>query len=211
MDPNKLTVKAQEALGKAAERARVSGNPELTPLHLLAGLLADQGSVAESLLRGAGADVETLRRDTDDALGKLPSMQGAAASPQASLALRETLERATKEADDMGDDYIASEHLLIALAERSGAAKDMLRRQNVSKDGLLEGLKSIRGGKRVTDPNAEDLYDALQKYARDLTAAAEAGKIDPVIGRDDEIRRVVQVLSRRTKKQSRLDRRTWRR
>ncbi len=199
MDPNKLTVKAQEALGKAAERARVSGNPELTPLHLLAGLLADQGSVAESLLRGAGADVETLRRDTDDALGKLPSMQGAAASPQASLALRETLERATKEADDMGDDYIASEHLLIALAERSGAAKDMLRRQNVSKDGLLEGLKSIRGGKRVTDPNAEDLYDALQKYARDLTAAAEAGKIDPVIGRDDEIRRVVQVLSRRTK------------
>ncbi len=199
MDPTKLTVKAQEALGTAAERARVAGNPELTPLHLLAGLLAEHGSVAESLLRGAGGDVDTLRRETDDALDKLPSMKGAATSPQASLALRETLERATKESQEMGDDYVASEHVLIALAEHSGAAKDILRRQNVTKTALLEGLKNIRGGKRVTDPNAEDLYDALQKYARDLTAAAEAGKVDPVIGRDDEIRRVVQVLSRRTK------------
>ena len=161
MDPTKLTVKAQEALGTAAERARVAGNPELTPLHLLAGLLAEQGSVAESLLRSAGADVETLRRETDDALEKLPSMQGAATSPQASLALRETLERATKESQEMGDDYVASEHVLIALAEHSGAAKDILRRQNVTKNALLDGLKNIRGGKRVTDPNAEDLYDCL--------------------------------------------------
>ena len=199
MDPTKLTVKAQEALGRAAERARVAGNPELTPLHLLAGLLAEHGSVAESLLRGAGGDVDALRRETDEALDKLPSMKGAATSPQASLALRETLERATKESQEMGDDYVASEHVLIALAEHSGTAKDILRRQNVTKNALLEGLKNIRGGKRVTDPNAEDLYDALQKYARDLTAAAEAGKVDPVIGRDDEIRRVVQVLSRRTK------------
>ena len=199
MDPNKLTVKAQEALATAAERARITGNPELTPLHLLAGLLAEQGSVAESLLRGIGADVEALRRDTDDALGKLPSMKGAATSPQASLALRETLDRALAESKEMGDDYVASEHVLIALAESSGPAKDVLRRENVTKKGLLEALKSLRGGQRVTDPNAEDLYGALEKYARDLTAAAEAGKVDPVIGRDDEIRRVVQVLSRRTK------------
>ena len=199
MDPTKLTVKAQEALGTAAERARVAGNPELTPLHLLAGLLAEHGSVAESLLRGAGGDVDALRRETDEALDKLPSMKGAATSPQASLGLRETLERATKESQEMGDDYVASEHVLIALAEHSGTAKDILRCQNVTKNALLEGLKNIRGDKRVTDPNAEDLYDALQKYARDLTAAAEAGKVDPVIGRDDEIRRVVQVLSRRTK------------
>jgi len=199
MDPTKLTVKAQEALATAAERARITGNPELTPLHLLAGLLAEHGSVAESLLRGIGADVETLRRDTDDALGKLPSMQGAATAPQASLALRETLDRALAESQEMGDDYVASEHVLIALAEHSGPAKDVLRRENVTKKALLEALKQVRGGKRVTDPNAEELYGALEKYARDLTAAAEAGKIDPVIGRDDEIRRVVQVLSRRTK------------
>jgi ATP-dependent Clp protease ATP-binding subunit ClpB len=199
MDPNKLTVKAQEALATAAERARITGNPELTPLHLLAGLLAEQGSVAESLLRGVGADVEALRRDTDDALAKLPSMQGAATSPQASLGLREVLDRALAESQEMGDDYVASEHVLIALAEHSGPAKDVLRRANVTKRALLEALKSVRGGKRVTDPNAEALYGALEKYALDLTAAAEAGKVDPVIGRDDEIRRVVQVLSRRTK------------
>ncbi|MGI9117814.1 MAG: Clp protease N-terminal domain-containing protein, partial [Gaiellales bacterium] len=199
MDPTKLTVKAQEALATAAERARVSGNPELTPLHLLAGLLAEQGSVAESLLRGVGADVEALRRDADDALAKLPSMQGAATAPQASLGLRETLDRALAESQEMGDDYVASEHVLIALAELSGAPKDILRRQNATKKALLEALASVRGGQRVTDPNAEDLYGALEKYARDLTAAAEAGKVDPVIGRDDEIRRVVQVLSRRTK------------
>ena len=199
MDPTKLTVKAQEALGTAAERARVNGNPELTPLHLLAGLLAEQGSVAESLLRGVGADVEALRRDADDALGRLPSMQGAQTAPQASLALREALDRALAESQEMGDEYVASEHVLIALAEQSGAAKDVLRRQSVTKSALLEALKSLRGGQRVTDPNAEDLYGALEKYARDLTAAAEAGKVDPVIGRDDEIRRVVQVLSRRTK------------
>jgi ATP-dependent Clp protease ATP-binding subunit ClpB len=195
MDPTKLTVKAQEALATAAERARVTGNPELTPLHLL----AEQGSVAESLLRGIGADVETLRRDTDDALDKLPSMQGAATAPQASLALRETLDRAVAESQEMNDEFVASEHVLIALTELSGATKDILRRANVTKKALLEALKSLRGGKRVTDPNAEDLYGALEKYARDLTAAAEAGKVDPVIGRDDEIRRVVQVLSRRTK------------
>ena len=199
MDPNKLTVKAQEALATAAERARITGNPELTPLHLLAGLLAEQGSVAESLLRGVGADVEALRRDTDDALAKLPSMQGAATAPQASLALREVLDRSLAESQDMGDDYVASEHVLIALAEHSGPAKDVLRRGNATKQALLEALKSVRGGKRVTDPNAEALYGALEKYALDLTAAAEAGKVDPVIGRDDEIRRVVQVLSRRTK------------
>ena len=199
MDPTKLTVKAQEALATAAERARITGNPELTPLHLLAGLLAEQGSVAETLLRGVGADTEALRRDTDDALAKLPSMQGASTAPQASLALRETLDRALAESQEMGDDYVASEHVLIALAEHSGPAKDVLRRENVTKKALLEALKQVRGGKRVTDPNAEDLYGALEKYARDLTAAAEAGKVDPVIGRDDEIRRVVQVLSRRTK------------
>ncbi len=199
MDPTKMTVKAQEALATAAERARVAGNPELTPLHLLAGLLHEQGAVAEMLLKGAGADTEALRREADDALAKLPAMQGAATAPQAALALREALERANAEARGMGDEFVASEHLLIALAEQSGQAKDLLRRQNVTKDALLEALKAVRGGQRVTDPNAEDLYGALEKYARDLTAAAEAGKVDPVIGRDDEIRRVVQVLSRRTK------------
>jgi ATP-dependent Clp protease ATP-binding subunit ClpB len=199
MDPTKMTVKAQEALATAAERARVAGNPELTPLHLLAGLLHEQGAVAEMLLKGAGADTQALRRETDDALARLPAMQGAATAPQAALALREALDRAQAEAQGMGDEFVASEHLLIALAEQSGQAKDLLRRQSVTKDALLEALKAVRGGQRVTDPNAEDLYGALEKYARDLTAAAEAGKVDPVIGRDDEIRRVVQVLSRRTK------------
>jgi len=199
MDPNTFTVKAQEAIGAASERARALGNPELTPLHLLGGLLAERGSVAESLMVGVGADPEALRASVDEAVDALPRMQGAATIPQASLAFRETMERAKREATEMGDEYVASEHLLIALADHSGTAKDLLRRQNVTKAVLLEALKGLRGGQRVTDPNAEDRYGALEKYARDLTAAAEAGKIDPVIGRDDEIRRVVQVLSRRTK------------
>ena len=199
MDPNSLTVKAQEAIATAQERARAMGNPELTPLHLLGGLVAERGSVAEALLAGIGADVEALRRSVEDALDALPRMQGATTAPQASLAFREVLDRAKAEAAEMGDDYIASEHLVIALAEHSGTAKDLLRRQNVTKNALVEALRGLRGGRRVTDPNAEDLYGALEKYARDLTAAAEAGKVDPVIGRDDEIRRVVQVLSRRTK------------
>ena len=200
MDFNRLTVKAQEAVQAAAERARTAGNPELTAIHLLLALVAESDSVADTLLASAGVDVAALRRAAEEDLAKLPRASGAGSSlPQPSLGFRTVLDRAEVEAKALTDEYVATEHLLIALTEERGRARELLSAQGATKDKLLEALRGVRGGQRVTDQNAEDRYGALSKFAVDLTARAEAGKIDPVIGRDDEIRRIVQVLSRRTK------------
>jgi ATP-dependent Clp protease ATP-binding subunit ClpB len=201
MDFSKLTVKAQEAVQSAAERARAAGNPELTAPHLLLALLAESDSVAERLLAAAGADPAALRATIEGDVARLPRVSGApgGSAPSASLAFRTALDRAEQEARELGDDYVATEHLLIALAEERGRAREALAAQGVTKERLLEALRAVRGGQRVTDPNAEDRYGALSKFAHNLTAQAAAGKVDPVIGRDQEIRRVVQVLSRRTK------------
>jgi ATP-dependent Clp protease ATP-binding subunit ClpB len=201
MDFSKLTVKAQEAMQGAVERARANGNPELTAPHLLLALVAERDSVADALLSGSGVDTRALRSDVEAALEKLPKVSGTATtgSPQPSLAFRSVLDRAAKEAGELGDDFVATEHLLLALLEERGRSRELLEAHGASRNAIMEALRKLRGGQRVTDPNAEDRYDALRKYARDLTAAAEAGKLDPVIGRDAEIRRVVQVLSRRTK------------
>ncbi len=199
MDLNKLTIKAQEAVQGAAERARASGHPEVTAPHLLLALIAESDSVADTLLAGAGADTRALRTAIEADLAKLPRASGAATAPQASLGFRTVLDRAAHEARTLSDDYVATEHLLIALADERGRAREILAAAHVSRDGLLESLRSVRGGQRVTDQNAEDRYGALSKFAIDLTARASAGKVDPVIGRDNEIRRVIQVLSRRTK------------
>jgi ATP-dependent Clp protease ATP-binding subunit ClpB len=200
MDFNRLTVKAQEAVQAAAERARVAGNPELTAIHLLVALVAESDSVADTLLASAGVDVAALRRAAEEDLAKLPRATGAGSSlPQPSLGFRTVLDRAEVEAKALTDEYVATEHLLIALTEERGRARELLSAQGATKANLLEALRGIRGGQRVTDQNAEDRYGALSKFAVDLTARAEAGKTDPVIGRDDEIRRIVQVLSRRTK------------
>ncbi len=200
MDFNRLTVKAQEAVQSAAERARAAGNPELTAIHLLLALVAESDSVADTLLASAGVDVTALRRAAETDLEKLPRATGASSSPpQPSLGFRTVLDRAEVEAKELTDEYVATEHLLIALTEERGRARELLAAQGATKAKLLEALRGVRGGQRVTDQNAEDRYGALSKFAVDLTARAEAGRVDPVIGRDDEIRRIVQVLSRRTK------------
>jgi ATP-dependent Clp protease ATP-binding subunit ClpB len=180
MDFNKLTVKAREAVAAALEAARRRGNPEVYPEHLAVTLLEQE--LPQQLV----PDVAALRAQAEQTLRSKPRLEGAAQEPRASAAFNRLLDKAFDEAKRMQDDYVASEHLLLAL--------DL-----VPRDQLLARIEQVRGGQRVTSPEAESTYQALEKFGRDLTAAAEAGKLDPVIGRDEEIRRVIQVLSRRTK------------
>ncbi len=200
MDLQKLTVKAQEAVQAAAETARRRTHPAIEPAHLLSAFLADDAGLAVTLLRGLGANLDALAARTDAALDALPRVTGASVSGQSiSGALNAVFDAALKEAGALTDDYVATEHLLMALAAAPGPAGDALRQQNATRDAILGALAGVRGGQRVQDPYAESKYDALNKYARDLNEAARKGKVDPVIGRDDEIRRVLQILSRRTK------------
>ncbi|HMI98552.1 MAG TPA: ATP-dependent chaperone ClpB [Gaiellaceae bacterium] len=180
MDFNKLTIKSQEAIAAAQEDARRRGNPEIYPEHLLLALL-DQ-----DLPRELVPDPDDLRAKTEAALREKPSLQGAAQQPSASTAFSRVLDRAEEEMRKLEDEFISTEHLLLAL-------------DAVPRDELLARLKEVRGGQRVTSQNPEGTYQALEKFGRDLTELAEQGKLDPVIGRDEEIRRVIQVLSRRTK------------
>jgi ATP-dependent Clp protease ATP-binding subunit ClpB len=180
MDFNKLTVKSQEAIAAAQEDARRRGNPEIYPEHLLLALLDQE------LPRELVPDAAALRAETEARLQSKPSLQGAAQQPNASTAFSKVLDRAEDEMRKLEDEFISTEHLLLAL-------------DAVPRDDLLARLKEVRGGQRVTSQNPEGTYQALEKFGRDLTELAEQGKLDPVIGRDEEIRRVIQVLSRRTK------------
>jgi ATP-dependent Clp protease ATP-binding subunit ClpB len=181
MDFNKLTIKSQEAIAAAQEDARRRGNPEIHPEHLVLALLE------QDLPRDLVPDVEELRAKAEADLARRPSMQGAAnLQPQVSNAFRKVLDRADEEMRKLEDEFVSTEHLLLAL-------------DVVPRDELLAGLKEVRGGQRVTSQDPESTYQALEKFGRDLTELAEQGKLDPVIGRDEEIRRVIQVLSRRTK------------
>jgi ATP-dependent Clp protease ATP-binding subunit ClpB len=189
MDFQKLTVKAQEAFASAQGDAIARGNPELTPAHLLAALIDQEGGVAPRMLEKAGESPAAVRARLEEQLAELPRMQGATAQPQASRALRSALERAFAEAEGLKDEYVAVEHLLLALAETGG----------LDRQAILKALVDVRGGQRANSPDAEGNYAALEKFGRDLTELAERGKLDPVIGRDEEVRRVIQVLSRRTK------------
>ncbi len=184
MDFNTLTIKSQEAVAAAQERARRLGNPELYPEHLLLALLDQE--LPRTLCERSGYDPGTLRAEAEQRLAAKPRIEGATQQPTMSAALGKVLDRASDEARKLEDDYVSTEHLLLAL-------------DVVDRSSLLEALKAVRGGQRVTSPNPESGYQALEKFGRDLTAAAESGKLDPVIGRDEEIRRVIQVLSRRTK------------
>ena len=200
MNLNNYTVKAQEAVQSAVEIAQANTNQGLEPAHLLKALLQDEGGLATTLLGSLGANLDYLGAKTDEALGTLPKVSGASVQgTYLGTHMGPVLDAAKKEADALGDEYVATEHLLVALAEAPEASGEALRNQNVTKARLLEALQGVRGGQRVTDPYAESKYDALNRYARDLNEAARKGKIDPVIGRDDEIRRVLQILSRRTK------------
>jgi ATP-dependent Clp protease ATP-binding subunit ClpB len=184
MDFNRLTLKSQEALAGAQELARRMGNPELTPDHLTLALLDQE--LPRTLVERAGHDVAQVRSEAEARLAQQPSVSGGTAQPQASARLTRLLDSAFDEMHTLGDEYVSVEHLVLAL-------------EIVPRDRLLEALQNVRGGQKVTSQDPEGSYQALEKYGRDLTALAEAGKLDPVIGRDEEIRRVIQVLSRRTK------------
>jgi ATP-dependent Clp protease ATP-binding subunit ClpB len=184
MDFNRLTIKSQEAVAGASELARRRGNPEVYPEHLVLALLDQE--LPRTLVERAGSSVSALRAETEAALSQKPSIGGAQQQPRASAALSALLDRSEDEMRKLEDEFVSTEHLLLAL--------DL-----VPRDALLAALKEVRGSQRVTSQDPEGSYQALEKFGRDLTALAEQGKLDPVIGRDEEIRRVVQVLSRRTK------------
>ncbi|HXE76492.1 MAG TPA: ATP-dependent chaperone ClpB [Candidatus Xenobia bacterium] len=196
---DKLTVKAQQALADAQERAAQLNHQELTGLHLLSALLAQQDGIVPPLLAKLGVRPESVALEVDRELASLPKVQG---NIQVYLGpgLEEVLRQAFQQADSFKDDYVSTEHLLLGLVEHKGQpAQRILLRHGVTRDAILRALAAVRGSQRVTDPDPESKYQALERYARDLTELARRGKLDPVIGRDDEIRRVIQVLSRRTK------------
>ncbi len=187
-DPNRWTLKTQEALRDAIALAKESHNPEVGPDHLLSAALSQDGGVAIPLLDRLGVAPLSVRNKIAESLAKIPKAYGTA-EPSLSRELSDAFERADKARTEMGDEYLSVEHLLLALSDRLG----------VNRDDLLRALQAVRGSHRVTSQNPEDQYQSLEKYGRDLTELARQGKLDPVIGRDDEIRRVIQVLSRRTK------------
>ncbi len=188
LSPDRWTIKTQEAFSAAVERARAANNPEVTPDHLLAAVLGQADGIAGPLLERLGVEPAVLRSRVEDALSRLPHAVGGA-EPGINRELRDVLATADSVRADMGDDYLSVEHLLMAMAGRLG----------VDRDQLLAALRDVRGSHRVTTQNPEESFQALERYGRDLTALARQGKLDPVIGRDEEVRRVIQVLSRRTK------------
>ncbi|MFJ4666558.1 ATP-dependent chaperone ClpB [Kitasatospora purpeofusca] len=200
MDASKFTTKTQDALSAAIRQAGAAGNPDVKPVHILIALLEQPEGIAGPLLEAVGADVSAIDTDARRQLTGLPSASGSTvAAPQLARDTMAVLTEAGKRADDLDDQYVSTEHLLVGLAAEGGAVAELLVRQGATAKALLAAFKDVRGSARVTSPDPEGTYKALEKYGTDLTQAARDGKLDPVIGRDQEIRRVVQVLSRRTK------------
>ena len=199
MRMDKLTIKAQEAMMDAQNVADQSGHQELTPEHLLLALLTQEEGIVTPILQKVGVDPVAVRTRIQSVLDKMPKISGVTGQMYISPVLKAVLDKAWDEAQRMKDEYVSTEHMLVGVAEAQGEAGDTLRSMGASKDKIYKALVEVRGSARVTDQNPEEKYQALEKYGRDLTEAARKGKLDPVIGRDEEIRRVVQVLSRRTK------------
>ena len=196
---NQYTLRTTEALQSAFKAAAARGNPETTPTHLLQALIDQEEGVASNLLAKVGVSAQMLSTELRTALDRLPSAEGGS-DPQPSRSLRAVLDQATKLAPQFQDQYISVEHLLLAIvAVNNTTAAKILAGQGVTHDSLLAAVQELRGSHRVTDENPEAKYEALKNYGRDLTELAHSGKLDPVIGRDEEIRRVMQVLTRRTK------------
>ncbi len=195
---DKFTIKAQEAVQAAVELAANRGNPQVTPVHLIQALLAEREGIVRPLLEKIGTDRGHLERIVEAELSHLPKVSGGA-QPQPDQELIKVFEAATTESHQMKDEFVSTDHLLLALAKVSSKAKNVLQLAAIGEKELLAGLQSVRGQSRVTDQNPEEKFQALEKYGIDLTKRASQGKLDPVIGRDAEIRRVIQVLSRRTK------------
>ncbi|MDH6123679.1 ATP-dependent chaperone ClpB [Kitasatospora sp. GP82] len=200
MDASKFTSKTQDALSAAIRQASAAGNPDVKPVHILLALLEQSEGIARPLLEAVGANVSAVTAAARQQLAALPSAQGSTVSaPQLARDTMAVLAEAGKRADDLDDQYLSTEHLLVGLAAEGGAIADLLKQYGAAPKALLAAFKDVRGSARVTSPDPEGTYKALEKYGTDLTQAARDGKLDPVIGRDQEIRRVVQVLSRRTK------------
>jgi ATP-dependent Clp protease ATP-binding subunit ClpB len=197
---DKFTVKAQEAVQRANELASEHGNAEVLPLHLLAALIEDKDGIVPPVLEKIGIGPQAVLSDLYGEIDRLPKVSGESAQATLSPAVNQLLERAFKEAANFKDEYVSTEHLLLAATQtKRSAAHEILARYGATYDAILKALTAVRGSQKVTDQNPEAKYQALERYARDLTEQARRGKLDPVIGRDEEIRRVVQVLSRRTK------------
>ena len=197
----KFTTMAQEAVGDAIQSASAAGNAQVETLHVMDALLRQENGVARSLIKAAGGDPQAIGAAVRNALVALPSASGSSTSqPQASRQLTAAIAQAEKEMQQMGDEYVSTEHLLIGIAaSKPNQSAEILEKNGVTAASLRKAVPGVRGGAKVTSPDAEGSYKALEKYSTDLTAAAKEGKLDPVIGRDQEIRRVIQILSRRTK------------
>jgi ATP-dependent Clp protease ATP-binding subunit ClpB len=199
---DKFTVKAQEAVQRANELASEHGNPELAPAHLLAALVEDREGIVAPVLEKIGIGPQAVLSDLYQEIEKLPKVSGSGGAQQPSMSaqINQVLEKSFKEADSFKDEYVSTEHLLLAITSlKRDPAQELLARHGATHDAILKALTAVRGSQRITDQNPEAKYQALERYARDLNEQARRGKLDPVIGRDEEIRRVVQVLSRRTK------------
>ncbi|HEU4681908.1 MAG TPA: Clp protease N-terminal domain-containing protein, partial [Gemmatimonadales bacterium] len=198
--PERLTIKGQEALRDAGELARSRGNPVVNDAHLLAALLAQDEGVVRPLLQKAGLNLTAVAEAVEREIARFPTQAGGSVEPSFSREVHKIFDKAEAEAKKLGDQYVSTEHLLLATADEKGTTlRNILSSQNISADDLRRALQEVRGSHRVTDQSPEEKYQALEKYTRNLTDEARKGKLDPVIGRDEEIRRVVQVLSRRTK------------
>ena len=198
--PERLTIKAQEAFAAAGQEARTRGNPVVNDAHLFLALLNQDEGIVQPLLQKSGLNVSELRAETEREIERFPKQAGGGAEPHLSRELQKVFERAEKAAQEMGDAYVSTEHLLLGLVEEKGtAARNLLGAHNITPEDLRAALQDVRGAHRVTDQSPEEKYQALERYTRNLTDLARKGKLDPVIGRDEEVRRVMQVLSRRTK------------
>ncbi len=198
---DKLTIKSQEALQEAQGIAEKKGNQELQPEHLLYALINDPDGIARQILEGSGLRIEDIKKDVDTIIDKFPKVSGSTPLGQLYISpkLKDVLNEALTQAQHLGDEYISVEHLMLGIILKGGSSAHLLKRYNINKDTFLRAMQEIRGTQKVSDPNPEDKYQALKKYSRDLTELAQKSKLDPVIGRDEEIRRIIQVLARRTK------------
>jgi len=200
IDFNKFTVKAQETIQNAIEIAQNYNNPTIEPEHILAAMIQDPDNLAVSVIQKSGGNISTVKIKLSELMEKLPKVTGTSTSmPQLSQITSKILDKAADESRSMKDEYISTEHILISLADSGTSSSQLLNNNGITKNIILAALKDIRGNQRVTSQNPEETYQALKKYGRDLNELARSGKLDPVIGRDEEIRRVLQVLSRRTK------------
>ena len=196
---DKLTIKAQEALAEALQLASTHGHPEITALHLLHALATQEQGAVASILQRIGVPPAQVAAGAEMALERMPRISGGGGQPGLGRDANKALDAGWNHAQRLKDEYLSTEHILLGILDAGGDAGQVLKPYGVTAQAVLQALKEVRGSQRVTDPNAESTYEALQKYSRDLTQLARAGKLDPVIGRDEEIRRVIQVLSRRTK------------